>query len=154
MKKILACDLDGTLIEYPYLRRITWNTLRVSLLGAVTWLNPRLQLRWARPTSAYQKIKRSGTDFVVISGRTEFLSEPYRTITELLDYQPQEILLRDGNSNRFEHKIKALQKLGEKYEVIAFVEDETKAQRILRKSEKVKVPIIPPDPEQIEKLNL
>lgn len=115
-------------------------------------MDARLQLRLAEPTPTYKKVKELKVNFVVVSGRTEFLSEPYRTVVKLLNYQPQEIYLRTGNSSRIEYKKKVIQQLQKKYEVVAFIEDEPKVRRKLR--QKTQLPIIAPDPEQIEKLNL
>ncbi|MEF8846955.1 MAG: hypothetical protein V5A57_00800 [Candidatus Paceibacterota bacterium] len=159
MKKILVCDLDGTLVDYAVVRKIPWHPLRITCLGIITWLFSFLQVRWGKPTQTYKKIKELEIDFVVISGRTHFLKEPYRTINELLNLnlEKDDILLRDGKHNffergpnRFEHKEKAIADLQEEHEVIAVVEDEPKARRILKK--KFNIPIIPPSPKKIEEL--
>ncbi len=160
MKEILICDLDGTLVEYPGVRRIPWNPLRITILGIVSWLFSFLQVRWARPTPTYEKIKELGIDFVVVTGRTHFLKEPYKTINKLLgqNLKKEKVFLRDGSYgffdrsklNRFKHKEKIIKELQKKYEILAVVEDEARARRKLK--EKMEISIIPPDPEKIEEL--
>jgi len=161
MKKILVCDLDGTLVEFSPIQKIPWNQLRVACLGMVTWLFSFLQVRWSQHSTTYKKIQGLGIDFVVVSGRTHFLREPYKTVNKLLntDLKKEEIFLRNGKygffesrPDRFKHKEDTIKKLQEKYEVVAVVEDEPKARHKLK--EKVQVPIIPPDPEEIEKLEI
>lgn len=152
--KIIASDLDQTLVEYPLIKKISPYFLRRACLAIITWLSPRLQLRLAKPTPTYEKLKQSEVSFIVISGRTGFLTEPKKTVSKLLDRQPKEIHLKNEGlkPQRSEYKKETIQDLQKKYEIIAFIENDAKERRRLK--QELRIPVIPPNPKEIEELEL
>lgn len=139
MKKAVVCDLDETLVRYPLVRLISKEPLRMMVLGLMTISPLFLQKKLSSPTSVVPEIKElqeKETQVFVVSSRRKRPVNLKNVKTLLgkigLEIPQERIYLRQSQTTRPEHKIKAVREISKNFTIKAVIEDEINIKNRLR----------------------
>lgn len=129
--RALICDLDGTLIEFPFYDSLKFSFLRLLCLGIFSKLPGLLQVRLAKPTPYLEMAKdyqNQGIELFLVTSRRDSTGSR-RKIEFLLrklklEFKPESILMRPPNQTSREHKRESAKKIANQYEEVEIIEDE------------------------------